>query len=56
VRLTPGDEDDANGLVGRAQRVHKQRVLAKALEQLAGRVRRVRALRERDRLACVQHA
>src|SRR5439155_9800326 len=51
VRLAPGDEKDADGLVGGAQRVEEQGFVPEALEQLLRRLGRLRASGERDRLA-----
>ncbi len=43
VRFVPGDEENADGLVGRAKRVNEQRLVAEALEELSGWLRAVRA-------------
>src|SRR5881397_3145599 len=55
VLLTPGDEEDPDRLVSRAQRVHQERLVAEAFEQLSGRFRCVRATRERNGHAGVEH-
>ena len=56
MRLTPGDEENADRLIGRAQRVHEEGLVTEALEELLRELRRVRASRERDRLAALEHA